>query len=258
MVDFPIVELPAGRGILHRHVALEHQFTLCGDPLRPRLVVGMEDTVVATEVAAVVSHRHRRADAAAHTHRPVEVLAPVGAVATADVTHRTAVVALTQHRLAEAGGGLELVGQTAVAYHEAKLLRVGHRGGVGGGETGSTPAGGAAVGRIVYPARSLVVIAPHRSRVGRRAAAHRDVGDSRGHDGGVVLEIHHLLEAVGAIDIVGDGIIHCRVAIGVPVIAAGAAVDTGHHHGTVKERRVGKGVLLVHQRLLNLRRQLRQ
>ena len=44
--------------------------------------------------------------------------------------------------------------------------------------------------------------------------------------------------------------------MGVAVVAAAAAIHTRHHHRTVEERRVGEGVLLIHQRLLHLRRQV--
>ena len=61
---------------------------------------------------------------------------------------------------------------------------------------------------------------------------------------------------MGTVDVVGDGIVHGGVAISIAVVATCAAVDTGHHHGAVKERRVWEGVLLVHQRLLYLRYEL--
>ena len=61
---------------------------------------------------------------------------------------------------------------------------------------------------------------------------------------------------MGTIDIVGDGIVHSRVAISIAIIATIAAVDAGNHNGAVEERGVGKGVLLIHQGLLYLRYQL--
>ena len=128
-------------------------------------------TVVGTEIGGIVGQGHGGADAAAQADGPVEVLVPIGAVAAAYVADSAAVVVLAQERFAEAGGGLELVGKTAVAYHEAELLGVGHGSDVGGGEVGSTPAGGTAVSGIVYPASPLVIVAAHGGRVGRGAAA---------------------------------------------------------------------------------------
>ena len=52
-----------------------------------------------------------------------------------------------------------------------KKILVGHGGDMCGGEIGSAPAGGAAVGGIVYPTSPLVIVTTHGGRVGRGAAA---------------------------------------------------------------------------------------
>ena len=256
MIYLPVVVCATRRRALDTHVALEHQVALRQHPLAVGLAVRVERTVVDTQVAGVVGHRHRGPYRAANTHGPVEVLVPIGAVAATDISHGAAVAILAQQRLAEAGCHLELVGQAAVAYHQAKLLRVGHGGHVARGEVGRSPTGGAAVGAVVDQSGALVVASAHRGRHRTGAALHRHVAHARRHDGGVVLEVHHLLVAVCPVDVVGDGIVHGGVGMGVAVVAAAAAVDASHHDGAVEERRVGEGVLLVHERLLHLRRQL--
>ena len=219
----------------------------------------MEHAVVDAKVGRNVVHRHGGSNTtrAANADSPIEVLVPVGAVAATYVTHSSGVVAFAQQRLTQAGALVKLVGQAAVAYHQAEFLVVGHRGDMGSGEVGCAPAGGTTMGAVVDESGALVVIAAHRSRHAVGVAGDGDVGGASRGDGGVVLEIAHIRETLCAIDVVGDGIIHCGVGMGVAEVATGATVDTGHHHRTVEERGVGKGVLLIHQGLLHLGRQLR-
>ena len=213
----------------------------------------MENAVVDTEMCGIVDHRHRRSYAASHPYGPVEVLTPVGAVAASDVTHGTGIFVFTEQGFSETGTFFELVGEAAVANHQAKLLVVGHLADLGVVETGSAPACGAAVGGVVDESRSLIVVAADSGGVGGGAAADGDVGGAGGDDGDIILEVHHLTPAVGAVDIVGDGIVHRGVGMGVTMVACVATVDTCHHHRTVEEGGVGEGILLIHQRLQHLR-----
>ena len=124
-----------------------------------------------------------------------------------------------------------------------------------GSEARSTPAGSTAVGRIVYPASPLVVVATHGGRIGRGTAADGDTR-SEGNDGCIVLEIAHLSKALGRVDVMGGGIVHGGVGMGVAIVARTATVDTCHKDSSVEERGVVEGVLLVHERLGNLRGEL--
>ena len=254
VIDFPIVQRVAALGG-HGHIACHHHGGLGGVPLRVGLVVGVAQTVVGAQVAGVVGHRHRGADAVTCTHRPVEVIGPVGAVAGADIAHRTAIVAPAEQRLAETGILVEGVALAAVANHQAELLVVAHRRHIVRAEIRRTPAAGAAVGGIVNQAGTFVVAVAHNVCIGRGAVIYYHIG-RRGHNGGVVLEVLDLLEATSAVDVVGDGIIHGGVAVGIGVVARSAGIHTRHHHGAVEERRVLEGVLLIHQRFLYLRGQL--
>ena len=258
MVDLPVVVLHAcaGRRGFDSHIALHKHRALGGAPVGVALAVGVEGAVVDAEVAGVVGHRHIGADVAAYAYCPVEVLAPVGGVASADVAHCAAVVVLAEKGLAEASALLEFVGQAAVAYHQAELLDVGHLGHMAVAEVGRAPTGGAAVGGIVDQAGAEVVVLAHHGRVARCAAADGNIGHAGGHDGDVVLEVVDVGEAVGTVDVVDDGIIHSGIGVSVAEIACRASVDTGHHNGAVEERRVGKCVLLIHESLLHLRCQL--
>ena len=255
VIDFPVVEF-TGRGrAFDGHVAHHHDGALSECPLAVGFAVGVAEAVVGTEIGGIVCHRHGGANAATQSDGPVEVFVPISAVTPSDVADCTAVVVLAQKGLAEAGGGLELVGKAAIAYHEAELLVVGHGGDVGSGEIGGAPAGGTAVGGIVYPACPLIIIVAHRGGIGRSAAAH---GHSRGNgdDSGVVFEIAHLGKATRGVDVVGGGIVHGRVGMGVAIVTGSTPVDTSHEDSAVEERGVVEGVLLVHKGLLDLGREL--
>ena len=54
----------------------------------------------------------------------------------------------------------------------------------------------------------------------------------------------------------GGGIVHSGVGMGVAIIARVTTIDTCHKDGAVEERGVIEGVLLVHESLLDLRREL--
>ena len=166
MIDFPVVEFTSRGRAFDGHVAHHHDGALSECPLAVGFAVGVAEAVVGTEIGCIVGHGHSGADAAAQTHSPIEVFVPIGAVAAADVADGTAIVVLAQEGFAETGVCLELVGETAVANHEAEFLGVGHGGDMCGGEIGSAPAGGAAVGGIVYPASPLVIVTTHGGRVG--------------------------------------------------------------------------------------------
>ena len=249
VIDFPIVPFHgrAGGGALDGHVALHHHRPLRGAPLGVGLVMGVEGAVVDTEIGGVIGHRHRGANAAADAHGPIEVLSPIGAVAAADVAHSAGIVAFAEQGLAEAGALLELVGEAAVANHEAELLVVGHLVDMAVAEVGCTPPCGAAMGGIVDEASAEVVVGAHGGGIAGGAARECDVGGAGRDDGYIVLKVVYVGPSVGAIDIVGDGVIHGRVAIGVAVVAGIARVDACHHHGAVEEGGVGESVLLVHQ-----------
>ena len=255
VIDFPVVEFTGRGGALNSHVAHHHNGSLSECPLVVGLAVGVAEAVVGTEIGGIVCHRHGGANAATQSYGPVEVFVPISAVAATDVADGTAVVVLAQKGLAEAGGGLELVGKAAIANHETELLGVGHGGDVGGGKVGSTPAGGTAVGGIVYPASALVVVTTHGGRIGRSTASDGDTR-SDGDDGCIILEILHLRETLRGVDIVGGGIIHSRVGMSVAVVTRIATVDTCHEDSSVEEGGVVEGILLIHEGLFNLRSEL--
>ena len=221
--------------------------------------MGMEAAVIGTQIVGVVGHGHICPDVAADTYGPVEVFAPVGDLAAADVANGAAVVVLAQQGLTEAGLFFgEHVGLAAVAYHDAELLLVVHFGDVGNGESGVGPAFGTAVGTVVAEARTLAVEVAYGGGIGRSVIPFDgNIGDVGRHSRYVVLEVVDVAEAMGTVEVVGNGIVHGRVGMTIAIVATSASVNTGYHDGAVKERRVGKGVLLIHQRLLDLRYQLR-
>ena len=220
--------------------------------------MGVTNLVVSAQVGSIVRQRHGGPDTAAvaQSHGPIKVLIPVGTVGAANIAHGTAIVVPPQQGFAKTGVLLKLVGQTAVAYHQAEFLRVAHAAYLVHRQLWRSPTGSAPVSRVVDESGTHTVAATHRGRVGAGAGTHIQVRHT-GHDGGIVLEIEDGVPAMGTVDVVGDGIIHGGVGMGVAIVACAASIHSGHHHSTVQKSGVGKGILLIHQRLVHLWGQLR-
>lgn len=172
----------------------------------------MEDAVVDAELVGHVSRGHGVVDAVANTHRPVDVLGPVGGVGAADISHGTCIVALAEEGLGEAGGLVELAGEAAVANHKGGHAVVGHGVGVANLEGRLVPSVPVAVGGVVDQANAGVVEITELGAGGVGAAIAID-SDPGGGVVGVVLIIGNLGVAVGGVDIVVGDVVHGGVGI---------------------------------------------